>query len=403
MPRQHNDAITMITEFRSQLKDSMFRKSWKRRLLSAGISLWVCQHCQPVFGAGIQMNGTIHEVIYPNLDGVTTAAKIITNEFVLTLDNEKWECKTTLGDYAELLMFDGTNTYTQHFFPSPPSASGGKPREITTAEIRRGSSSIDGMPGTRVLWMALCGKDFYKSGNAVPIISPWGFPQLLGADSIAYKAEWLDVASMIPRTVQFTMSDVFWKKELAVKHRDESEPKPFKDSELMGEYNVLASTPVNNITVPTKFVLIRYAVNKDKKPVIYEKFEGEIQETHIIEVPLQLARLHMKAQVLDFRFSDDTHKWLNVTYKTPQGEWPATNHPMVISNLGAAIAGYANYEKQLYRSLTPKIDPRKSMTVKRLMLLVFIGPPVIYFLILTRKKSVLRSKNVVETETNTTT
>ena len=382
-----------ILHFQPEVFSLVFARECRFILL---FSFWLtCQFGLPsVFAAGIQMNGTIREVIIINMDGAAT--RVITNSFSLSLDQDKWKCKTTQDNYAELLTFDGTNTYTQHVFPPPVSASQVNTNEITTGEIRKGSSCIDGICGTRVLWMALCGKAFYESDPAAPIISPWGFPQLLGADSIAYKAEWLDVAGKIPKTVRFTMSDVLWRKELATKRRDENELKPFKDGELMGEYNVLVSTQVNNIVFPKKFLLVRYAVNKDRKPVVYERFEGEVDEVRLTEEPFQLTPLHMQAQVLDFRFSNDTQKWLHVTYKAPRGEWPATNDPMVISNLNAAIAGYADFEKRLYPSLESKIDPRKSSIARWIMVMSFLLPPIVYFFVLVKRRLVLKNKQPVK-------
>jgi hypothetical protein len=168
----------------------LFKRAWIP--LRVYCLLSICfSRCPKLHAASIQLDGVIQYLIY-NADG--TRSQTYTNTFRLKLFNGNWVCKTTSGDYAEMLAFDGTNTYTQHYFPPPKAGASPKVNtaEITTAEIRSGSSCIDGVPPTRILWVAYCAKPFFENGDGSPIVSPWGIPSLLGADSMSYKAEWLD-------------------------------------------------------------------------------------------------------------------------------------------------------------------------------------------------------------------
>ena len=340
---------------------------------------------QELLAGNIQIDGFIQDIVY-EADG--TQSQSFTNSFRVSLFYNNWEIKATFGDYAEDLAFDGTNTYTQHYFPPP------KPgvkqevntAEITTAEIRSGSSCIDGLPPTRVLWVAYCAKSFFNQNNHIPIVSPWGQPALLGADSMTYTAKWLDNHYMIPKTLNFIMSYDFWKKELKIKLRDPDEPNPFKDGELVGEYKILSSTNLFGVTLPTEFELARYAVTRSHKMVVREKFRGQVLAVRDIISPWELPPLHMKAGVQDFRFSTPTQPWLHVSYNTPQAQWLETNDPLVIKGLNAAVTNYAAFEKKLYSSIKPVIDPKKRSIVLLVMLVVFFLPPLFYFLVLAIKK-----------------
>lgn len=328
----------------------------------------------------MQLNGSVRDLVY-NADG--TLDQSYSTEFQLNLFPGEWVCKTAFDDYSELLAFDGTNTYTQHYFPPPTRSdtSGIDTAKITTAEIRRGSSCIDGIPPTRILWIAYCGKPLFQLRDGQPIVSPWGSTSLLGSDSMAYSVEWLDDRYMIPRELKIFMSYNFWRTELRTKRRDPNEPNPFEDGELMGEYNVLASTNTGNIILPTEFELVRYAINSDRKAVIREKFHGSVTQVRNVDEAFQLPLLHMKAQVQDFRFSSETQKWLHVSYKAPAGPWPTTNDPLVTANLEAAVTNYSAYEKLLYLSQIPITDPRKRGTASLILFIVLFLPPLIYLLV----------------------
>jgi len=339
-------------------------------------------YCQKLLAADIQLDGNVYEVAF---DADSKQTQSATNHFSLSLHHDKWECKTEWNGYAELLAFDGTNTYTQHFFPPPAAGAKVNTKEITTAEIRRGSSCIDGLPTTRILWIGYCARQFFEVGNDTPIISPWGHPALLGADSMTYKAEWLDSNYMIPGTLKFLMSYNFWKKELKAKYRDADEPNPFKDNELMGEYHVLSSTNSEDVTLPTEFELVRYAISQSGGAVVRERFHGQVFNIGKIESTWKMPPLHLQAQVQDFRFSNEGRKWLHVSYKTPQGDWPGTNDLLVVANLSAAIKGYAESEKKLYQSQKERIDPNKRRMAWLIMASIFFIPPLVYFLVLAKK------------------
>jgi hypothetical protein len=344
--------------------------------------------CQQICANNVQLDGVIQDLIF-NADG--TLSQHYTNSFHLAIYNEKWVCKTTFGDYAEELAFDGTNTYTQHYFPPPKAgtildAHTVNTAEITTAEIRRGSSCVDGLPTTRILWLAFCGKPFFERGFSAPIVSPWGHPSLLGADSMTYSIDLLDKQYMIPKELRFIMSYEFWKKELNNKHRDADEPNPFNDKEVVAEYNVLSYTNMNGVALPTDFELVRYSITRSRKPVILESFHGNILSIIETEGNWMLPALHMKAGVQDFRFSTVEQPWLHISYNTPRDQWLETNDPIVLSGLHAAITNYASFEKKLYKKTNVEISYKKRTMAIYVILAVFMCPPLIYILAMALKR-----------------
>jgi hypothetical protein len=341
---------------------------------------------EPSVAANIEISGNIQEIIY-NTDG--TQDRIIVNLFHLKKNsNDNWECLNSWGDYAELLAFDGTNTYAQQYYPTreyfPPTNSvrtnltGLEP--LTTGEIRRGSSCVDGLCTTRLLWLAYLGKPFYLKGNSNSIVVPWGDTSILGADSLTYKASWLDNEEMVPSTLQFIFSDALYKSELDLKHVNRGEESPFKDGNVVAEYKVNTFTNTGEEILPTEFEMNRYAMKLGGSRFLLEHFVGSVSSVQVTGSVWKLPPLHMRTQVLDFRFSSESQEWLQVTYKANAGIWPTTNEPMVTVGLAAAISNYPHFEKMYYSTFSPKYNHAKVVQSQILILMVVIIAPLLMYI-----------------------
>jgi hypothetical protein len=173
----------------------------------------------------------------------------------LALAHDRWTIKETYGDDAEALGFDGTNTYEQVWF----AAQKNDPTNSSCGSIRRGSTCVDGVCPTRLVWIAYCARQFFNENKRGPIMSPYSHPSLLGADSMAYTAEWLDQESGIPKTLKYVFSADLWREELKKKLMDADEPNMFKDGDLSAEYHVVSSTNLGGVTLPLEFDMTRYA------------------------------------------------------------------------------------------------------------------------------------------------
>jgi len=317
-----------------------------------------------LYGDGIQLNGTVIREWYAHNQGSGGDPEKYTNTFSLSLYGNKWKCKTSWGQYSELMAYDGTNTYIQRQYP-PPSAGPiyANSEKVTTGAARSGPSCVDGVNTTRVLWIAFCGGPSFngaspwEGGHTNPIIIPWGIPSLIGSEAMDYKVEWLDSAHWFPKNVKFLMSDVFYKKEIVEKGLDASGA-PYRDGDVTGEYNVSGSQSIGEYNIPKKFECVHYMPTFWHRMEAYERWTGEVSEVHMMDDSWSLPPLRMLTCIADFRFASAKRKWLEVMYHAPAGAWPGTNDPVVTSNLESAIKDYPQAEKRMYGRLKPDTDPK---------------------------------------------
>jgi len=282
--------------FRSVKEKNKPPANYRRHWFGLGLFLLVCIHSAMMGAcraANIEANGRTLDIVY-RPDG--SEDHRITNTFQIRIDGDKWECLAIWDEYSERLDYDGTNTYAQDDYSDSNTINSHLPDRlpITTGEIRRGSTCVDGMCSTRLLWVALFARQYFESGPGKPIILSFGHPGLLGADSMTYKAEWLDPDHRVPKNLQFIVSEELWKNELRTKLMDSNEEKPYKYGTIVAEYHVASQTNVDGEALPTAFEMARHGWNKNGQPYLVDKLTGEMGRFKHIGGVLELPPLHMR-------------------------------------------------------------------------------------------------------------
>jgi hypothetical protein len=119
---------------------------------------------------------------------------------------------------------------------------------------------------------------------------------------------------------------------------------------------------------------------------VLETSHGKILSARQSDKAWAVPPLHRKSWILDFRFSDRTHKMLNVTYETRGAQWLGTNDPVVTAGLNAAITNYPGYENRYYVASRPRVNPHKRNVAFLVVFAFFVVSPLVFIMLVVIKK-----------------
>ena len=260
--------------------------------------------------------------------------------FEITLSANRWRSKVSFDsntNHYEEFSFDGKECKGA-LLQAPEGIDTSVPGNTNVGWIgliRTGPIPVNGSPETKYLWIAYESCSFLDEDKTRRLPAPWCPKGFDGGDSFYYDVVRLEQKPGYPKSLLFRASDDLWKAETQARGGSKEAP-PFVNGFVAAEYKVMATTNLQETTIPTVFEMKRFAAPRLSATTVGERYVVEhytatVTAISIVDQPELTTKIYLspRSAIYDFRFEEPDYPDLSLTWRPESGTWPSATRPEI--------------------------------------------------------------------------
>jgi len=260
--------------------------------------------------------------------------------FEITLSANRWRSKVSFDsntNHYEEFSFDGKECKGA-LLQAPEGIDTSVPGNTNVGWIgliRTGPIPVNGSPITKFLWIAYESCSFLDDDKTRRLPAPWCPKGFDGGDSFYYDVVRLEQKPGYPKSLLFRASDDLWIAETKARGR-KKEVSLYVNGFVAAEYRVMATTNLQETTLPTVFEMKRFDAPRLSATTVgerylFEHYTATVTAVRIVDQPELTTKIYRstRARIYDFRFEERDYPDLSLTWKAESGTWPSATRPEI--------------------------------------------------------------------------